>query len=630
VRNHSASTNKRPYFYLLRQKNLFLRLVACFVTVLLATVFVLFFDNLSHNGTTSMIWVANGVLLAYLLVTPRWQWPSYLTAGFAALMVGAIVIHRGFQSHSLVLIAFNLAEVLLAAWLLRPRTTALPRFTDADYLLRFFGYAVFAAPLATGIVKAVLLVKWSASPILPSISHWAVYDGLGIAVTTPTFVAIFRGRLKNFTSFKQPAILAVLLIVVSITACVQTTFPMLFLIYPLLVVILLRLGLGAAAMSTLFVALCGGFFTSRGAGPFLELAHNFPMDSSMMLQRFVIGAIIILYSVSMVLEKQKATERKLQEIVTLHKLVTENNRDVIILADMDGHRRFVSASCNNMGGWTPEEMIAQGSFDLVHEYDVEIAQSALEGLRNGDDEACVQFRVRKKDDDYLWVEACLRLIRDDKTGLPTGILNIIRDITERKRSEQQLQEAYNAVEALAITDGLTGLANRRRFDQYLTTEWRRSMREHTPLSLLMLDADFFKSYNDTYGHPRGDSCLRQIAEAAQDIVSRPGDLVARFGGEEFTVILPNTDNAGAMKVGEEICEALRSRKLPHSGNPYGIITISIGCATMVPKFGHHAVNLIELADKALYDAKHGGRNRVCNGNDGVSELEQAATAQSAS
>jgi diguanylate cyclase (GGDEF)-like protein/PAS domain S-box-containing protein len=630
VRNNSESTNNRHYFSLLRQKNLFLRLIGCFATVLLAAVFVLFFDDLSHNGTTSMIWVANGVLLAYLLLAPRWQWPGYLAAGFAALSVGAIFIHKGFQMHSLVLIAFNLAEVLLAAWLLRPRAAALPRFTDADYLLRFFGYAVFAAPLVTGIAKAVLLANWSHSALLPSISHWAVYDGLGIAVATPTFVAIFRGRFKNFSSYKQPAILAILLIVVSITACIQSTVPLLFLIYPLLVVILLRLGLGAAAMGTLFFALCGGFFTSRAVGPFLDLAHNFPMDSSMMLQRFVIGAIIILYSVSIVLEKQKSTERKLQEIVTLHKLVTENNRDVIILADMDGHRRYVSASTVSMGGWTPDELMAQGSFDLIHEYDVEIAQNAIDGLHNGDDEACIQLRVRKKDEEYLWVESCLRLIRDEKTGLPTGILNIVRDITERKRADQQLQEAYNAVEALAITDGLTGLANRRRFDQYLTTEWRRSMREHTPLSLLMLDADFFKSYNDTYGHTRGDSCLRQIAEAAQDIVSRPGDLVARFGGEEFTVILPNTDNIGAMKVAEEICIALSSRKLPHSGNPYGICTISIGCATMVPKFGHHAVNLIEMADKALYDAKHSGRNRVCNGNEEAGEPEQAVTTQSAS
>jgi diguanylate cyclase (GGDEF)-like protein len=203
------------------------------------------------------------------------------------------------------------------------------------------------------------------------------------------------------------------------------------------------------------------------------------------------------------------------------------------------------------------------------------------------------------------------LIRDPCTGLPSGILNTVRDISERKRSEQQLQEAYRVVEALALTDVLTNLANRRRFDQYLATEWRRSMRDCQPLSLLMLDVDLFKLYNDTYGHPRGDSCLKQIAEACKDVVLRPGDLVARFGGEEFVVALPNTESEGALQVANEICASLRGRRLPHSNSPYGIITISIGCATLVPQTGRYAPDLIAMADHALYTAKHNGRNQVC-------------------
>jgi len=203
---------------------------------------------------------------------------------------------------------------------------------------------------------------------------------------------------------------------------------------------------------------------------------------------------------------------------------------------------------------------------------------------------------------------------------------VVRDVSERKKAEQKLQEAYNTVEALAITDALTGLANRRRFDQYLTIEWRRSMRDRQPLSLLMLDVDRFKAYNDTYGHQRGDSCLKQIAESCMDVVSRPGDLVARFGGEEFVVILTNTESEGAMHVANDICEALRSRKLPHSGNQPGIVTISAGCATLIPRFGKHAPDLIEMADRALYRAKHNGRNQVYNGNMIEGSLEAQASA----
>ena len=132
------------------------------------------------------------------------------------------------------------------------------------------------------------------------------------------------------------------------------------------------------------------------------------------------------------------------------------------------------------------------------------------------------------------------------------------------------------------------------------------------LSLLLLDVDWFKSYNDTYGHPHGDSCLKQIAEAAQDVVSRPCDLVARIGGEEFAVILPNTSAAGAVEVAELICSAVRHRKLPHNTNPLGWVTISVGCSTIVPLLGLPASTLMHGADKALYTAKHGGRNRVCS------------------
>jgi diguanylate cyclase (GGDEF)-like protein len=187
----------------------------------------------------------------------------------------------------------------------------------------------------------------------------------------------------------------------------------------------------------------------------------------------------------------------------------------------------------------------------------------------------------------------------------------VREITERKLAEQQLADAYRTVETLAVTDALTGLANRRRFDQCLATEWRRAMRDRKPLSLLLIDADFFKSYNDSYGHLRGDSCLKQIAEAALDVVARPGDLVARFGGEEFAAILPNTGKSGALQLACDICAVMRNRQLPHSFNPVGVVTVSVGCATLIPKLGKHAAHLIDCADKALYQAKRTGRNRAC-------------------
>jgi diguanylate cyclase (GGDEF)-like protein/PAS domain S-box-containing protein len=322
----------------------------------------------------------------------------------------------------------------------------------------------------------------------------------------------------------------------------------------------------------------------------------------------------MLYSISVILEREQSIVRQLEKIAALHALVSENSRDAIILADLSGHRSYGSAAAENIDGWKPEELMTEEGLELVHPDDRARAQAIVHALNSGTEGAMIECRVRKESGEYIWVEASLRVVKGEEADGPSSVLNIVRDISERKKAEKKLQEAYDAVEALAVTDPLTGLANRRRFDQYLSTEWRRSMRDKQPLSLLMLDVDKFKVYNDTYGHQRGDSCLKQVAEACMDVVSRPGDLVARFGGEEFVVILPGTDNDGAMHVATEICEALSSRRLPHTGNSFGVVTISAGCATLVPKFGKHAPDLVEMADAALYRAKHNGRNQACNAN----------------
>jgi diguanylate cyclase (GGDEF)-like protein len=198
-----------------------------------------------------------------------------------------------------------------------------------------------------------------------------------------------------------------------------------------------------------------------------------------------------------------------------------------------------------------------------------------------------------------------------QNGKYLGRVWFFRDISERKRGEKELRAAYCSLETLAATDPLTGLANRRRFDQTLSGEWRRGAREHSPLSIVLMDADWFKTYNDTYGHMSGDKCLRQIADAIRGAATRSGDLAGRIGGEEFAVILPNTPANGAREVAEQICAALRSRRLPHSSNPVGYVTISVGCATLMPALGQRSATLLQRADEAMYAAKRSGRNRIC-------------------
>ena len=164
---------------------------------------------------------------------------------------------------------------------------------------------------------------------------------------------------------------------------------------------------------------------------------------------------------------------------------------------------------------------------------------------------------------------------------------------------------------LVLTDPLTGLANRRHFDRTLAAEWDRAAREAQPLGLLMVDIDHFKQFNDTHGHAAGDACLRSVARAMQEHCARPGDLVCRWGGEEFAVILPATDMAGATHLARELVAVVQALGLAHGGSPaFPVVTISVGAAAAEPSVNGSASALVEKADAALYAAKQAGRNQA--------------------
>ncbi len=163
----------------------------------------------------------------------------------------------------------------------------------------------------------------------------------------------------------------------------------------------------------------------------------------------------------------------------------------------------------------------------------------------------------------------------------------------------------------SLIDGLTGIANRRFFEECIDKEWKRAQRNKKPVSLILLDIDAFKAFNDQYGHPAGDECLQKVAKALEKTLKRPADMVARFGGEEFAVILPDTEHKGAAVLAEKVRKAIEDLNIPHSYSPvHSSVTISLGIATMTPEKNEVAETLIHFADKALYRAKLKGRNRV--------------------
>ncbi len=188
-----------------------------------------------------------------------------------------------------------------------------------------------------------------------------------------------------------------------------------------------------------------------------------------------------------------------------------------------------------------------------------------------------------------------------------------RDEAFRRLQEMKLQlEKANAeLQRLSVLDGLTGIANRRSFDDHLKQEWKRAARDGRPLSLVLSDIDFFKLYNDHYGHQGGDDCLIQVARALDHTVQRPDDLVARYGGEEFAVILPATDRSQAMEIAEKLRLAVQAIDMPHAKSQVSaIVSLSLGVATVIPEGSGDPAALIERADEALYASKRNGRNRA--------------------
>lgn len=196
----------------------------------------------------------------------------------------------------------------------------------------------------------------------------------------------------------------------------------------------------------------------------------------------------------------------------------------------------------------------------------------------------------------------------DVVGLVLGDLKRSALIEEQTRLG--LKDALNTLEGVARVDATTRIANRRRLDEALDEVWKRAIREGFSVSFVLMDVDHFKNYNDLYGHLAGDDCLRNVAEIAAGVLRRPGDLIARFGGEEFAILLPQTHEAAAAQLAEQIRMAIRLAGIAHAGVPGGLLTVSLGCSAAVPQQGDELSALVAAADRALYQAKRDGRDRV--------------------
>ncbi|SDD91632.1 sensor domain-containing diguanylate cyclase [Belnapia rosea] len=324
----------------------------------------------------------------------------------------------------------------------------------------------------------------------------------------------------------------------------------------------------------------------------------------------LVGALLAaLWRLRLELRRRRTAELLARRREADFRLLAENTGDMVSRIGPDGIRRYVSPAAYAILGRGPDQLLGTSALEGVHPEDLPALATEVARLRGRTAEAVtVTYRSWRADGAEIWLESTLKAVPGTVPGRLDGVVAVTRDITERKVLERQLA-------TLARLDGLTGVANRRSFDEALGRAWAHCMQAGLPVSLILVDVDRFKAFNDHYGHQGGDGCLRVVAATVGATIRRAGDLVARYGGEEFVVLLPETDAEGAAAVAERLRMEVEALALPHAacGREDGVVTVSVGLATMRPASCRSARGpeaLVEAADQALYQAKQAGRNRV--------------------
>jgi diguanylate cyclase (GGDEF)-like protein/PAS domain S-box-containing protein len=296
----------------------------------------------------------------------------------------------------------------------------------------------------------------------------------------------------------------------------------------------------------------------------------------------------------------RSITRELLEINRHLEVILECISEGILEINQAGRILFINPAAAAYFSEEAQTLLGRDFFELFKEEDRKFVSLLLESDIRVASANCIEHRSR-----YLSIKSVP--IGPDE---PNRIV-VISDVTAAMRTRDALEQANKALSTLSKTDALTGIANRRWFDDRIQQEWRRMQREKKPLTLLLCDVDHFKQFNDRFGHPAGDDCLRFVSELLSDLIKRPGDLAARYGGDEFALILPDTSEEGAIQLAEKLRSKTGQLDFTEiSTGKTAAITLSIGIATALPGESHTPANLLSLADNALYEAKQGGRNRI--------------------
>src|SRR5450830_399241 len=311
----------------------------------------------------------------------------------------------------------------------------------------------------------------------------------------------------------------------------------------------------------------------------------------------------------------EAIETTIQNDTAVYKTLLESTKAIPWKIDWATMKfAYIGPQIEKLLGWTPASWAtAEDWASRMHPEDREwVVNFCVSQSKAGADHEA-DYRALTKDGDYVWIRDVVHVVRKEN-GEVDALIGFMFDISERKKTEQQLITLQKELEELSFKDSLTGVANRRMFDSVMQLEWANARRNNQPLSLILFDIDYFKQFNDEYGHIQGDDCLKKVAKTLNQAATRPRDFFARFGGEEFVLVLPETDSESAKKVAERCRSLIFKEQIPHQKSQVSqILTISMGLGSIIPTHHDEPISFIEAVDKRLYQAKQNGRNCIVNG-----------------
>jgi diguanylate cyclase (GGDEF)-like protein/PAS domain S-box-containing protein len=308
----------------------------------------------------------------------------------------------------------------------------------------------------------------------------------------------------------------------------------------------------------------------------------------------------------------QSDNNEMQDDSTVYKTLLESTKAIPWKIDWATMQfAYIGPQIETLLGWAPDSWKTANDWaERMHPEDREwVVNFCVSQSKSGIDHEA-DYRALTKDGHYVWIRDVVHVVRNEN-GEVDSLIGFMFDISERKKTEEQLANLRKELEEMSYKDGLTDVANRRMFDSVLELEWSNARRSRQPLSLIMLDIDHFKEYNDHYGHIQGDDCLIRVAKVLTTAATRSRDFIARFGGEEFVLVLPETDADAAAKIAERCRQLIFKAQIPHANSPVSeVVTISVGVGTILPSHQDEPMAFVEATDKKLYLAKQQGRNRI--------------------